>query len=57
MTEKKLLTTKEVAKILGIKPNTLERQRHFGVGLPYVKVGHLVRYHAEVIPTYQAEQN
>ena len=40
-----LLTTSEMAKLLGVKPATLEvwraTQRY---PLPYVKVGRLVRY-------------
>lgn len=40
-----LLDTKQVAPMLDIKPGTLEVWRSTGrVSLPYVKVGHLVKY-------------
>ena len=41
-----LLTTKEVATMLGIKPHTLEVNRSYGgrINIPYIKIGRLVRY-------------
>lgn len=40
------LTTKEVAAMLRIVPQTLEKARSTGVGpqIPFVKVGRAVRY-------------
>jgi excisionase family DNA binding protein len=40
------LTTKEVAAILRIAPQTLEKARSTGLGpqIPFVKVGRAVRY-------------
>lgn len=34
-----LLTTKEAASVLGVKPNTLEIWRHKGKGPPFVRLG------------------
>lgn len=34
-----LLTTKEAATVLGVKPNTLEIWRHKGKGPPFVRLG------------------
>jgi excisionase family DNA binding protein len=39
-----LLTTKEVAKILAIKPQTLNKWRCLGIHLKFIKVGSRVRY-------------
>ena len=39
-----LLTTKETAKFLGLKPNTLAKWRVAGAGLMYVALGRAVRY-------------
>jgi excisionase family DNA binding protein len=40
------LTTKEVASLLRIAPQTLEKARSTGLGpqIPFVKVGRAVRY-------------
>ncbi|WP_269218938.1 helix-turn-helix transcriptional regulator [Brevundimonas vesicularis] len=34
-----LLTTKEAASVLGVKPNTLEIWRHKGRGPPFIRLG------------------
>ena len=41
-----LLTTKQVADLLGIKPHTLEVNRAYGgnLNIPNIKLGRLVRY-------------
>ena len=39
-----LLTTKEAAKFLGLKPNTLAKWRVAGAGPMYVALGRAVRY-------------
>jgi len=43
------LTTKEVASLLRIAPQTLEKARSTGLGpqIPFVKVGRAVRYGCE----------
>ncbi|MDN4055691.1 MULTISPECIES: helix-turn-helix domain-containing protein [unclassified Massilia] len=43
------LTTKEVASLLRIAPQTLEKARSTGLGpqIPFVKVGRAVRYACE----------
>lgn len=43
------LTTKEVAVLLRIAPQTLEKARSTGLGpqIPFVKVGRAVRYASE----------
>ncbi len=40
----RLLTEQEVAKELRISVQSLRNNRCQGVGLPYVKIGRLVRY-------------
>lgn len=40
----KLLTQKEVARLLGVSERTLERHRVFGTGPGFVRLGRLVRY-------------
>lgn len=44
METQKLLTTKELAKYLGIGESTLLQYRFEGTGPAYIKLGHLVRY-------------
>ena len=44
MEQQKLLTTKELAKYLGIGESTLLQYRFDGTGPAYIKLGHLVRY-------------
>lgn len=39
-----LLTEREAAAVLKVKPSTLRNDRAKGRGLPYVKIGALVRY-------------
>ena len=41
------LTTKEAARFLRLKPNTLEKMRVYGGGPQYRKHGRHVRYHIE----------
>lgn len=40
----KYIPAPEVAKILGLSPQTLANQRFRGVGLPYHKFGRAIRY-------------
>ena len=39
-----LLDQDRLAKLLGCSPRTLERQRLEGTGIPFTRVGRLVRY-------------
>jgi len=41
------LTTREAARFLKLKPNTLEKMRVYGGGPQYRKHGRHVRYHIE----------
>ena len=41
------LTTKEAARFLKLKPNTLEKMRVYGGGPVYRKHGRHVRYHID----------
>ena len=45
--EAPFLTTKEAARFLKLKPNTLEKMRVYGGGPVYRKHGRHVRYHIE----------
>ena len=47
-----LLTEKEVQEYYKININTLQRNRSEGFGLPYVKIGRLVRYKVSDIEKY-----
>jgi len=47
-----LLTTDEVAAFLKISPKTLERDRWLGQGIPFVRVGRIVRYRADDIEAF-----
>lgn len=48
-----LLTTPQAAEYLGgLKPNTLEGWRVRGEGVPYRKIGRLVRYRIEDLDAY-----
>lgn len=49
---KQLLTTQELATLLGCSPRTLEGLRVRGSGIPYVKVSRLVRYRATDVQRY-----
>lgn len=45
----KLLTEKDVSKILQVPCPTLQLWRHRGTGPPFVKLGRLVRYRREEV--------
>ena len=47
-----LLTTKESAKFLGLKPNTLAKWRVAGAGPMYVARGRAVRYRVSDLKTF-----
>lgn len=48
----RLLNEKETADMLGISVKTLQKWRYLGIGVPFVKVGRLVRYKIECILEY-----
>ena len=48
----RLLTSVEVAEILGITEGTLRNWRYQGDGPPYVKLGSAVRYKATDLQAY-----
>ena len=48
----RLFTEKEVSVLTGISQMTLRSHRHLRRGLPYVKIGALVRYPAEAVEQY-----
>ena len=47
-----LYDTKQAAKYLNIKPQTLNRWRHEGYGPPFIKLGSLVRYRYQDLTTW-----
>jgi hypothetical protein len=53
---KRLLTEKEAAERLGLKPKTLRKKRVVGGGPPYVKLGFAVRYEEDALERYAAER-
>jgi len=48
----KLLTETEVAELYEVTKPCLRRWRHEGRGLPFVKVGRLVRYRQEDVEAF-----
>ena len=52
----KLLTTKELAKYLGIGESTLLQYRFDGTGPAYIKLGHLVRYTISDVEAWLAKR-
>ena len=52
----KLLTTKELAKYLGIGESTLLQYRFDGTGPSYIKLGHLVRYRISDVEAWLAKR-
>lgn len=51
-----LLTSKEVAQILGVQPQSLAVWRLHGKNLPFVLVGRLVRYRREDLEKWIEQQ-
>ena len=52
-----LLTTKQLADVLGFAPKTLSNQRVLGTGIPFIKIGNAVRYKRSDVETYIEENN
>jgi hypothetical protein len=53
-----LIETDEMAKILGVRPNTLESWRSSGrVAVPYIKLGRSVRYRPSTVLAFFETQS
>ena len=52
----KLLTTEEVAEILGLKPDTVKRLRAKHMGPPYYKLERIVRYNEKEVERWLQTQ-
>ena len=52
-----LLSTKEIAKYLGLDPKSLANSRYTGTGvkIPYIKLGKVVRYKQSEVDKYLEE--
>ncbi len=48
----RLLSDREVARIIGVSRSTLQKARVYGTGVPFVRLGHLVRYRVEDVERY-----
>lgn len=53
----KLLSEKEVARIISMSTSFLQHDRQRGGGIPYVKIGARVRYRKSDIDTYIASKS
>jgi hypothetical protein len=53
MSDDDLLTTAQVAKILGVHPGTVTNWRAWGLGPKFVRTGRSVRYKRGVIVDYK----
>jgi hypothetical protein len=49
-----LLTDPQVTELLGLPVGALRQDRYLSVGLPYVRIGHRIRYRAEDVAAYIA---
>ena len=52
ITKKILLTEQEVEDDYGINKRTLQRERVYKTGIPYVKIGRRVRYKRSTVDQY-----
>lgn len=52
-----LLTSEEVGRILGVKPQTLACWRLYGKNLSFIKVSRLVRYRREDLERFLVENS
>ena len=43
----RLLNTKEAARFIGVKPQTIERWRMNDIRIPYIRIGRAIRYRTE----------
>lgn len=49
---KPINTPQQVAEYLGVTVASLSQARYLGTGIPFIKVGRLIRYKAEAVATY-----
>lgn len=52
----KLLSTEDVAEVIGRPPRTLRQWRYLGIGPKYLKVGATVRYRARDVEAWLRAQ-
>ena len=52
LSNKILLTENEVEEFYGINKRTLQRERVYQTGIPYVKIGKRVRYQRSTVDQY-----
>jgi predicted DNA-binding transcriptional regulator AlpA len=50
----RLLKSKELAELLGFQESTLRQWRTEGIGPPYLRLGHRVRYEFAVVTAWLA---
>ncbi|MDM7983269.1 MAG: helix-turn-helix domain-containing protein [Maricaulis sp.] len=50
------LTAAQVAEVMNCTTDTLAQQRHRGMGIPFVKLGGLIRYRREAVIQFIEEQ-
>jgi predicted DNA-binding transcriptional regulator AlpA len=50
-----LLSDQDVARITGRARSTLQKDRVSGTGIPFVRIGRLVRYRASDVQSYIAD--
>ena len=50
--ERRLFTAQEVAELTGVPVSTLSQWRYRGQGIPYLRMGRLVRYDAADVESY-----
>jgi hypothetical protein len=51
-----LIDTTRLARLLSVTPKCLEAQRVRGEGVPFIRIGRLVRYHPQTVADYLAQQ-
>lgn len=54
LTAPEYLDEKQTAAKVGVKPTSLRADRHRGVGLPYVRIAHRIRYRLSDVEAYLA---
>lgn len=54
--ENKWLDEKQVGEMLNRSPQTLRKDRHYRRGLPYTKIGRLIRYSERDVVEYMNQR-
>jgi hypothetical protein len=49
-----LMSTRQMSEYVNVSESKLNKDRVYGGGYPYLKLGHLVRYDPEVVDAHQA---